>query len=251
MRTLQAAPRTYMLCTSPRSGSTMLCGMLAATGVAGAPQSYFHRPDISSWARGMDLPDNAPLADIISAVHGTGTHGLTGIRLQDHSRAFLMDKLAQYGPTDPQRIEAAFGPTRYIWLRRTDKLAQAISVLRAEQTGLWHGNADGTDLERITPSRDDGYDAEAITAQINAFTASDRTWLNWFSTHGITPWSLTYETLVDDPQTSLRMILIHLGLDQDIADDITPPTRKLADATSDNWTARYRADVLAKGGDFA
>ena len=38
---------SYVLCTSPRSGSTLLCKLLAATGVAGNPDSYFHRPAVS------------------------------------------------------------------------------------------------------------------------------------------------------------------------------------------------------------
>lgn len=239
----------YILSTAPRSGSTMLCRMLAATGVAGDPASYFHRPDQRSWARGLDLPDDAPLDDILKAVRGTATQGLCGVRLQQHSVAYLMERLADFGTSDPSRIEAALGPTRYIWLRRRDKLAQAISLLRAEQSGLWHRNADGSDLERLDPTRDDGYDAAAITAAITTFDTADTAWLNWFADHGITPWSLTYEDLEDDPVNALRMILIHLGLDQTLADSIQVPTKKLADATSDNWTARYHADVLAKRGE--
>ena len=32
----------YVICTSPRSGSTLLCKLLVATGVAGLPASHFH-----------------------------------------------------------------------------------------------------------------------------------------------------------------------------------------------------------------
>lgn len=244
---------TYLLCTAPRSGSTMLCGMLAATGAAGAPQSYFHQPDQASWARDLGLPAGAPLTDIIAAVQATQSGGITGIRLQQHSFAYLMDRLSGYGATDPERITAAFGPTRYIWLRRGDKVAQAISLLRAEQTGLWHRNADGTDLERLTPSRQDGYNADAITAQIKAFETADRTWRSWFADHGIVPHALTYETLSDAPRSTLAALLAFLGLDpaqtQAHAGRVTIPTKRLADATSDEWSKQYRADVLAKRGE--
>ncbi|MEM7632318.1 MAG: Stf0 family sulfotransferase [Pseudomonadota bacterium] len=242
--------RAYILCTAPRSGSTMLCGMLAATGVAGAPQSFFHRPDPTSWARGLDLPEDATLDQILRAVRATATDGLTGIRLQQHSFAFLMNALAEYGASEPARIAAAFGPTRYVWLRRQDTLAQAISLLRAEQTGLWHRNADGSAREELDPTRDDGYDAQAITDQIAAFDAANRAWRDWFTAHRITPHTLTYEALVADPQTSLAGVLRHLGIAPERSEDIaqrTPvPTKKLADATSDTWSARYHADVLAK-----
>lgn len=240
----------YIICTAPRSGSTMLCRMLAATGVAGDPQSYFHRPDPASWARGLALPEDAPLDDILNAVRATATGGRFGIRLQQHSFAYLMQALAACGTSDPARISAAFGPVRYIWLRRRDKLAQAISCLRAEQSGLWHQNADGSDHERLTPTGSGGYDAEAIAAQIKAFEQADRSWLGWFADHNITPWSLTYEDLSDNPHTALRMILIHLGADQTIADRVAVPTRKLADHTSATWAARYRREVLANRGEI-
>src|SRR3954463_7138854 len=34
---------TYFVCATPRSGSTLLCKSLAATGVAGKPEEYFER----------------------------------------------------------------------------------------------------------------------------------------------------------------------------------------------------------------
>src|SRR3954471_2058841 len=33
--------QSYLVCATPRSGSTLLCELLAATGVAGRPQEYF------------------------------------------------------------------------------------------------------------------------------------------------------------------------------------------------------------------
>lgn len=223
----------------------MLCRMLAATGVAGDPQSYFHRPDIRSWAKDLNLPNNATLTDTLQTIRTTGTAGLTGIRIQQHSFPFLMKTLESYGTTDPERIKSAFGSTKFIWLRRTDKLSQAVSLLRAQHTGLWHRNADGTDLERLSPEQSSGYDAPAITKQITAFRTADKAWLQWFGDHGITPWSLTYESLVDDPKMALRLVLLHLGLDGDLAENTPIQTAKLADATSAEWIARYRADPLA------
>ncbi|MEO1275711.1 MAG: Stf0 family sulfotransferase [Pseudomonadota bacterium] len=42
-------PRSYVICTAPRSGSTLLCHLLRATGVAGWPGSHFHRPSLTGW----------------------------------------------------------------------------------------------------------------------------------------------------------------------------------------------------------
>jgi len=223
----------------------MLCRMLTATGTAGTPESYFHRPDQSSWARGLNLADTAPMADILTAVAATAIGGRTGIRLQQHSFTFLLQTLAEYGPTDPDRITNAFGPVEFIWLRRVDKVAQAVSLLRAQQTGLWHGHPDGTDIERLSPVKPDGYDADAIGAEISTLIAADTFWQRWFDQHQITPLALTYEALMDAPQQTLSQALAHIGADPKVAQSTDVQTRKLADATSADWIARYRADPLA------
>jgi hypothetical protein len=47
---------SYVLCGTPRSGSTLLCEMLAATGVAGRPNSYFRQEDVEAWADAWGVP---------------------------------------------------------------------------------------------------------------------------------------------------------------------------------------------------
>ena len=39
-----------LICATPRTGSTLLCGLLASTKVAGHPESYFREPDEQLWA---------------------------------------------------------------------------------------------------------------------------------------------------------------------------------------------------------
>ncbi|MEM7269766.1 MAG: Stf0 family sulfotransferase, partial [Pseudomonadota bacterium] len=51
-----AAYASYVICTSPRSGSTLLCSLLKASGVAGAPESLFHEPSVEAWRAYHDAP---------------------------------------------------------------------------------------------------------------------------------------------------------------------------------------------------
>jgi LPS sulfotransferase NodH len=41
---------SYLICATPRTGSSLLCGLLESTGVAGHPESYFRQPDEQAWA---------------------------------------------------------------------------------------------------------------------------------------------------------------------------------------------------------
>ena len=84
---------SYVICTSPRSGSTLLCKLLAATGVAGNPGSYFHEPSLSEWLSDFDLaPDPSAaerdvLAEVFRAAMAKGSldTGMFGLRLSTSS----------------------------------------------------------------------------------------------------------------------------------------------------------------------
>lgn len=131
---------------------------------------------------------------------------------------------------------------RYIHLSRQDKLAEAVSYLRAEQTGLWHGRPDGTDLEKIAPTMPEGYDADALTQRMTELTAWDNAWKQWFEENSVIPLRLTYEGLAEDPQNTLAQVLVYIGQDPEIARDVSPGVRKLADEISAGWITRYRQE---------
>lgn len=239
-------PAAYFICTSPRSGSTLLCTLLRDTGVAGDPKSYFHRPTLEAWRAGLDLPADTPLADIIETarIAGRGATTLFGLRLQRHSAAFFLDQLRALHPnlpTDAARVEATFGRTRYIHLTRQDKVAQAVSLIRAEQSGLWHRNADGSELERTAPPEALHYDHDAIADQVAEFERFDAEWTAWFADQNITPLVITYDDLSRDPGVELKRALTHLGLPQSHAAPVTPAVAKLADDTNRAWIERYRS----------
>lgn len=245
--------KSYIICTSPRSGSTLLCKLLAATGKAGKPGSYFHVPSLSNWASDYNLSADhfATERDLLGAIfdgaraRGTDTTGMFGLRLQRHSFEFFMQQINILHPglsSDPQRIQAAFGNTLFIHLSRANKLDQAISLVKANQTGLWHRAPDGTELERLSAPQDPVYDADEIARHLAELTALDEDWRTWFAKEKLAPLAVSYDELSADHTKILGRILEHLGLDQKIAQNISPPVAKLADATSQAWADRFRTE---------
>lgn len=245
--------RSYMICTAPRSFSTLLCGLLAATGRAGNPDSHLHWQTLDKWLSDYELTREAYASDreaaaaVIAAAQkkGEAGTGMFGLRMQRPSFAFFMQQLTALHPgaiTDADRIRAAFGETLYIYLSRHDKLAQAISMVMAEQTGLWHRNADGSELERLAPPGPPVYDPQRIGEKLTTLKALDAEWPVWFAREGIEPVSLTYEDLSADPQGKLALVLAALGLDPALAEAVETPTAKLSDDLSQQWTDRFRAE---------
>ena len=247
-------PSGYIICTSPRSGSTLLCKLLAATARAGNPDSFYHRDAfMREWAQDWGLPDPATLSrdafdraylDAARRAGEAGT-GVFGLRLQqDYLRVLseTLDRIYPGLPSDTDRFERAFGPIVYLHLARADKVAQAVSLVKAEQSGLWHLNADGTDYERFGPSREPVYDFASIHREVSALERADAAWAAWFDRHHVTPIRLSYETLAERPAETLRDVCLALGVAPPEAGEIKPRLAKLSDAVSLEWASRYRTD---------
>ena len=137
-------------------------------------------------------------------------------------------------------FETAFGPILFIHLSRTDKVSQAVSRVKAMQTGLWHVASDGTERERTGPAQDD---RDSIGKYVEELTIQDHAWTHWFVNNRIEPLRLTYEVLSHDPQSALEIILVALGLDPAIAVASKPKTTKMSDSESQNWVSRFRGET--------
>ncbi len=251
-------PNSYIICGTPRSGSTLLCRLLAATGMAGKPNSFFRAPSIDDWADDWGLPPRhemteADFAEVYlkaAIAEGENGTGIFGLRLMHENLADAMAMIDRVHPglgSDPTRFEAAFGPVLYIHLSRGDKVAQAVSLVKAEQTGLWHRAADGSELERLAPPADPAYDFDRIDGHVTALEGHDAGWRRWFDAHDISPVRITYERLSADPGVVLAQLLDHLGRDAANALQAEPDVTKLADTISDAWIARYRVEKASAG----
>ena len=181
----------------------------------------------------------------LTAVFREGTAGtpVFGMRLMWESVDYLSKRLRILYPglpSDSDRFRSAFGPICYVYLSREDKVAQAISLIKAEQTGLWHVNADGTERERIKPEQAPVYDVRALSEQVAEYEREGAAWESWFARQEIQPVRITYETLSSKPQATLAKILSALNLDPAIAGTVAPRTRKLADSDSQEWANRFK-----------
>jgi LPS sulfotransferase NodH len=249
--------QSFMICTAPRSGSTLLCSLLAATKMAGNPDSHFHSLSLDDWMNDYSLHHSdyaskeEALQDIFKAAlkRGKGETDVFGLRMQRSSFDHFMEQLTLLLPglmSDAKRIEKAFGPTLYVHLSRQDRLGQAISRVRAEQSGLWHRNADGSELERLAPPQQERYDAITIKSHMVTHAALDEAWEQWFEREAIEPIRISYEALAKEPKQALAKILSALHLDPTPAQTVEIPTKKLADTLSSKWRNRFENETKTK-----
>lgn len=247
---------SYIICSTPRTGSTLLCDLLAATHVAGAPDSFFMRDVDPVWANLWGLPagDDRGDADFAAATlkaaiaAGSGQTGLFGLRLMRDDLGdlcTLIDAAFPGHPSDRARLEAAFGRVLYIHLSRQDHLGQAVSMVKAEQTGLWHRAPDGTELERLAPPREPEYDFRRIADKVARLERSDAAWRTWFHEQGLDPLPIRYEALSTDPAAAVLRICAALDVPAPAPEHLIPGVARLADAVNEDWMDRYRHDLSA------
>jgi len=238
----------YFVCATPRTGSSLLLGLLESTGVAGRPEAYFRVPDEAEWADRWQVRRAADgaldYADFLRAARAAGTtaNGVFGAKLMWGTMDELVERLAtvypdvaEGGPGDLALLERAFGRTRFVHLRRDDVLAQAVSWLRAEQTGTWYvGDPRGAGG---APS----FDAEEIRRICRTVDEHNAAWEQWFASNGVEPHRVRYEDLSADPVGVTTAILGFLGLEPPEGRVITPRHERRADTLNEQWLERYRA----------
>ncbi|WP_255945772.1 Stf0 family sulfotransferase [Streptomyces odontomachi] len=248
---------TYFVCATPRTGSSLLLGLMESTGVAGRPQAYFRAPDEELWAERWGLDRGAQgrvdYADFVRAAltAGRSENGVFGAKLMWGTLDEVVEKLAGVHPDlagrDTALLERAFGRTRFVYLHRDDILAQAVSWLRAEQTGTWyiggHGEIGGGAAGGGSPR----FDAAGIDRWIRTIREHNAAWQAWFAATGIRPHTVRYEDLAADPAAVVRGILDFLGLALPEGRGVRAWHRRQADGLNAAWMERYRAMYRGDG----
>jgi LPS sulfotransferase NodH len=244
----------YFVCATPRTGSSLLIGLLDSTGVAGHPQPYFREDDEELWAERWRLTRTTqggydPGAFVRAArAAGSSGNGVFGAKLMWGALDELAGKIAAFSPDLAGRadqralLERAFGRTRFVYLHRADTVAQAVSWLRAEQTGTWYVGGHGEISGQARTGRQEAYDRDRIGGIVRMIEEHNAGWEQWFTAHGIRPHRLRYEDLRADTAAATRTLLDFLGLS--LPPGRTPTTyyQRQADDVSAAWIARYRAD---------
>lgn len=234
---------SYLICATPRTGSTLLCGLLDSSGVAGHPASYFNHRSLDDYAddwrisRPRDGRIDEAFVQAALAV-GRTPNGVFGGRVMAESMPELTSGLAAAAavsaPTDVDLLSSHFGRLGFVHLRRHDVVAQAVSYAKSLQTHFWHPG------EAVLPGgQEPHYDEELIGRLVTTIEESEAYWARWFATHGIAPCEVTYEELAADPLRTARRVLDHLGL-------TVPPDRQLvvghhrqADQVNADWTTKF------------
>lgn len=163
--------RAYLVCATPRSGSTLLCELLRATGRAGRPLEHFEVLRHSGLPRQpreyfqgdagdrvLSLlppllpgqPSTEPPADWWDRIarEGATENRVWGGKLMWGHVPDLLERVHELpdlaGADLDTAVRRLLGDPTMVFITRADKVAQAVSLWRAVQTQRWRASSGAT-----------------------------------------------------------------------------------------------------------
>ncbi|HEP6427168.1 Stf0 family sulfotransferase [Burkholderia cenocepacia] len=238
--------RSYTIAFTPRCGSTALSNALSHAGI-GQPTEYFQYPyDAQSPFRRAPSDDFS--RDLEALVREQSANAIFGAKIMHDHRAHLDDWL-ESSVAGYTTLDDILPNHRWIYVRRDDSIAQAVSLFIADETGTWHLPADAN-----APEPDVRYDFLAILAKLMMLQSHEANWDAYFRKTGIQPLRTSYEALSDAPSQLLDSIAAHLGLPADRLAGVqltrTGGLNKISNRFADLYETirdRFTADFLAIG----
>ena len=219
----------YLICSSPRSGSTLLAQVLVAMGV-GNPGEFLNPSLINE--RELGGPDKfmkpTPQAYVEDLKQEHTTNGVFGIKVH-------YGDLVRW-PKIHDNMPSLFPNAKYISITRRNVLRQAISAARAAQTMAWTSHL----REQGQPR----FNYFAILKHAVVSLREVEYWDAFYAAHSIRPLRIVYEDLADDYEATMKSVLTFLGISGNIP---PPPLARQADSLTEDWVGRFNTYFKHKG----
>ena len=241
---------SYTIWFTQRTGSTLLCKTLEATGIAGKPNEWLYNADEQDLVEFYGVHDHTELQKHLWEI-GSTPNGIFGVKFGFYEPYFgkLLATLRKF-PACPQTEhpragvwQHAFPNGRHIFMTRRNKVRLAVSWWKAIKTQEWHRRT-GESPKPIDLENE--YSFDAIHHLFCECTMREAGIQEFFSEAGIVPLTIVYEDFISAYDQTVRHVLDFLELDASKV-EITPPYYvRLSDEISEQWAEQFRDD-LQKG----
>ena len=209
----------YLILGSPRSGSTLVSRILFETKMAGDPLEFFngYLLELACRISGQkELSFDRFLAEM--KLRRTSPNGVFGMQL--HYSQLLM-RFSSDSINNPM-IGFVHDFDKHIWLRRRNKLRQAISFVIAKKTGAW-SSEDQKKNEKL--EAEDISMIEVLSA-LRFVSFNDYGWESLISAAKLDVHEVWYEDLIANYQSVCSGIFNYLQITSNIEMVPSPPISK-------------------------
>ena len=220
-----------MICSTGRSGSSLLCSLLINTEVMGVPHEYFSdvhgKPLITRF--GIPVTPNFDLEKYFAAIEKwrTTSNGVFGVK------AHINQCLPYFRNGF---IKQHFKNLKFVYMLRKNIVAQAVSLAIASQTEKWtsHGTA----------KKAAEYNFEYIQKGIGVTVTHNAIWDQIFAANEISPHIVFYEDLLVSPNDVVQGIVDYVGVDAKVSVELASATLgKQGTEINNAWEERFKSEL--------
>lgn len=241
--------KTLLIAFTMRCGSNFLCEHLRANGI-GNPLEYFQYPFGVANRQfyddlGVDYGDFTGFLDAL--IENKSVNDIFSVKIAwDHKNAFL-DAIKKID-SSIDSLEDFFPGARWLFLRRHDKVAQAISLWKAQKTGVWVAKNSSMPVKEKPE-----YKFFEILDSLMHILVEDLFWERYFYERKIDPLTLYYEDYEQNVKNAVLMVARYLGVSEQLRlsepNDIASVDAivKQRDSYSEEIYRRFKSDILQIG----
>lgn len=211
----------YIICSCPRSGSTLLSESLCAMGI-GNPEEYLNPLVASenSLVFRTDFMQPSPQEYIKRIKAENSRNGVFGVKTH-------YIHLARH-PEIHDNMNHYFPDAKYISITRRRLLRQAISSAKATQSYAWRLQQE----QKKKPV----FSYFSVFKHILIMAQEIELWELFYAKNNIKPYRIIYEDLAEDYYGTMGKVLEFLGIENRNIPE--PPIKKQADSETDEWVRR-------------
>lgn len=228
--------KSYIIFTTPRTGSYLLCDLFAQTRALGKPNEFLNPVLEPRFTDKWNIPSDPKLEYIAGLKKHTSTRNkVFGIKITARQLMGFEKNMGEELPnlSLAEALQKAFPDAKFIRLVRDNKIKQAISLAKAQQNKVWRLNKDAEGPKRIEQVN---YAEGEIKKSLNLILKQERYLDSVINDCGKQTLSFSYEQVTGDTASVIENSLDFLSVSSKLdISTIQPGTKKLSNTQSDKW----------------
>jgi LPS sulfotransferase NodH len=215
--------KVLIICSTQRCGSHMLGHALFETKDFGFPLEYANAVNLEEWKKRLKT---SSIGETISKLQKIRTSNNSVFSIKLHYQ-----HIEQFGTFE--QVQKVFPNAYYVILSRKELLKQAISLVIADQTGVWINGQEQTS-STVT------YDSKEIDRQLRVVIKENASWRYTLALTGSNYIEMNFDDVKINMPQSIKKIAGFMGLN--ITKTIIPEfptTKKQSSAINKEWESRF------------
>jgi LPS sulfotransferase NodH len=223
---------SYVVCSTMRSGSNLLCEGLLGTGLAGVLAEYFNPRQRARLTERWGCSDTTAGYMHELRARRSGPNGVFGLKLHSHQMRNL------------DALDTLLPGAVLVSLRRRDTDAQAVSLWTAHETRQFFREPGAAQASETPPVR---YSYSGILSARRSLVAGMRDWDRFFERRERQPIEVVYEELTADYEGEVRRVLAGILPAAPVPVVHPPGVARQSDERSAELIARFTEERTRRG----